>query len=403
MNIKIIVFIQSIILFSFLLVFINNNEIKKNTTSSSNNNTVDISSNKILLGSGNITNCNPEEYGVTIEQLKILGIADEIGERHDADAHLSAAKYSCVTRGYGFDCNGFICKCTINNKDQCETYAREIIDPVFYDISTVNDNKNSTYIYWDSDNNKCIETIKQISSPYMCDKEHLECTNRGTEEESCATSIKSLDDDARDFSFEFVPPKLQCFDTPFFSYCKPLTRPSCRSEPAYCSRKGLDYREVNGVGQCYVSGGQEIAELIFGQDLTRCTRTGDLDCILKSVNIPMMIADIICAKAFNMDGGCGIPRLLPSVAEIVNFFENVGNGIADGFEKLAEYMVEGFEKGIEATKDFFVDMGFTIGEAFEQAWGSSIDFLEDIAVDVKDFFITAADFTVDVVSKLGCA
>jgi hypothetical protein len=397
MNIKIIVFILSIILFSFLLVFINNpkNEIKKNTTSSVNN-TIDISSNKMLLGSENITNCNIEEYGITMEQLKNLVVGKIINI--DTTAHESAAKYSCVTRGYGFDCNGFICKCTINNKDQCETYAREIIDPVFYDISTVNDNKNSTYIYWDNENKKCIKTIKQISSPYMCDKEHLECT----EKESCAQSIKSIDDDAQDFSFEFVPPKLQCFESPFFSYCKPLTKASCRTEPGYCSRKGLDYREVNGVGQCYVSGGQEIAELIFGQDLTRCTRSGDLDCILKSVNIPMMIADIICAKAFNMDGGCGIPRLLPSVAEIVNFFENVGNGIADGFEKLAEYITEGFEKGIEATKDFFVDMGFTIGEAFEQAWGSSIDFLEDIAVDVKDFFITAADFTVDVVSKLGC-
>ena len=338
---------------------------------------------------------------LTAKVLKIYSTASSLTKEEqqklkngEFEAHRNAAIETCLNKGYGFDCSGYSCSCTIDTEYACNNYISNLNSKLNNpNISEEEKEEITSKIrYWDSNVNRCIETIKTINSG-VCE------------------TIQSLDKNRNpNHIFTWNKPKLaNCSDT----RCDTVEiMPTCVIPDGYCNSRGMDQDYPDNAydsGDCYVSSTQYWIEQFVGEEVVRCARTGDLDCIFKSLNISMALADAYCAKVLGMKGGCGFPKMLPSLDEawrmiqnpweIPKFFVNAFVGTLEVGIKILEATLDklGFPVGtilsdtFSTIRDFFSDGFISSFDIFEVAW----DYVEDIPDIVGGGFETAGTWTYD--------
>jgi hypothetical protein len=299
-------------------------------------------------------NCLASLNNITIPQLIKLSKSNVLATR-------AAIKYSCVKRGYDFECeNGIRCWCYIADEIQCDNYRRELSNPNYYTPQEIEDNKLYK-IYWDNNKKKCIKALDQADEKF-CD----------TLYDSTEAKVKY----PSKVKFPFKRGDLDCND----DYCDIVTRSTCLITEEYCDDKGLDF---DG-NDCRVSDAQKVGEWILGEDFIRCAKSGNADCAIDAINFPMAIADIICVHVSKKDGGCGFPGFVESWKELINY--------------IGPHIQEAFEKGWEKTRDWFQNAAFDIKDWFE---GDFVDFwTEDIPNYAVQFFNGIANDFKDAGNKI---
>jgi hypothetical protein len=292
---------------------------------------------------------------LTISQLLNL-------KKKESQANFIAQKHACIRRGYGYNCKDDICKCTINNEEQCNIYKNELLQREYYYSPQDISNNKDLIVYWDVVMNKCI-----VYSNYEYDLESEEPKLK----KLCST-IQELDRDNK-YNFEYVKPSITCKYTEIcdqniskacVSPC-PITKlPSCKIPSSYCSSRGMDHTDINN-GDCYVSDLQAFFENnILGPDTIRCAKSGDYECMFKAIDPIQLVADIICKYAGGSENGCGF---------MSSPFGYLGKGLTIAIPAV----VDAFEKGWDATRNFFEN---TVGDWFTD---DVANFFTD---DVPEFF-----------------
>ena len=284
--------------------------------------------------------CLASLNNVTIPQLIKLSKSNKL-------AYLNASKYSCVKRGYDFECDGLKCWCNIADETQCDNYRRERSNPNYYTPEEIMEYNKVFKIYWDNDKKKCIQVVRTADEEF--------CDNLYNDTEAKAKYPSQV-------KFPFKRADLDCND----QYCEMINRSTCLITKEYCDDKGLDF---DG-NDCRLSTEQKIGEWILGEDFIRCAKSGNADCAIDAINFPMAIADIICVHVAKKDGGCGFPGFVESWKELINY--------------IGPHIQEAFEKGWEKTRDWFQNAAFDIKDWFE---GDFVDFwTEDIPNFAVQFF-----------------
>lgn len=303
---------------------------------------------------------------LTIRQL-------DAARDRETNATVAAIKYACVKRGYDFSCESLNCECIITNEEQCRNYAQELLNPRYYSEKDISSNTWDYNVFWDNKESKCIKVLMAVDTGACRTLNEIEKTGKFNEQNT---------------TFPFVRADLSCNNY----YCDILRKSTCIIPKEYCSAKGMDYNPSN-YGDCYVSKGQEIAEFVLGQEFMRCAKAGNVDCVIDSINPISAIADVICNKAYGMEGGCGIPGFTESWVEIYNW--------------AGPPVQQAFEKGWEATRDWFEGAAGDVADWFEEDfvefWTEDIPnfangVFDDIASSFKDFGNTVYD---DVLVPIG--
>lgn len=304
----------------------------------------------------------------------------------EQNAHKAAQAKFCLDQNYGFDCSGALCKCIIDTQEACNSYRNKELAKLSDPNISEEDSKtiSSKLIYWDNDQQRCIETLKAMNSD-VCDL------------------IQKVDKKRDpDHIFSFKPPKLKnCTDY----RCEVDSPPTCIIPDGYCKSRGMDHRDpINPYdsGDCYVNGAQYWAEQFLGEETVRCFRTGDFDCIAKSFNLPLAAADAFCSKVLDMEGGCGLPQFIPSANDLLNFVKNP-------FE-IPKFMLNTFvgtlSAGVNVVEGILNKLGFPVGTALSDTFNSVKEWVSDIlqpAFDIfnsiSNAFVDARDFIVDGVQE----
>lgn len=285
----------------------------------------------------------------------------------EINAHQIGQAKMCLDKGYGYSCHEWNCKCIVDTKEACDIYITNMLAKLNDPLMSEEDKEsiNKKMIYWDSDVNKCIDTIKATNSD-IC------------------TTIQNLDKKRDpDYIFNFVPAKLKnCND----NRCEIDKNPTCVIPDGYCESRGLDHdypNDPNDSGDCYVNDAQYWAEQFLSEDFVRCTRTGDLDCVVKSVNISMALQDAFCSKALGMEGGCGFPQMIPSAKEM---WAMVQNPLLIGKFYL-NYVVGSMETSVKVIENILNKLGIPVGTTLSDAFSSAKDFVSDVASEISDIFL----------------
>lgn len=275
----------------------------------------------------------------------------------ETNANVAAIKYACVKRGYDFSCDSLNCKCIITNEEQCSNYAQELLNPIYYSEKDISDYRWNYNVFWDNKQSKCIKVLTAVDIGACNTLNEIERTGKFNEQ---------------NITFPFVRADLSCNN----DYCDILRKSTCIIPREYCSAKGMEYDSSN-YGNCYISKGQEIGEFILGQEFMRCAKAGNVDCVIDSINPISAIADVICNKKYGMERGCGIPGFTESFVELYNW--------------TGPYVQQAFEKGWEATRDWFEgaagDVADWFKEDFVEFWTEDIpNFAEGFFSNIEDSF-----------------
>ena len=154
--------------------------------------------------------------------------------RLDVDAHSFAYKGWCEITGntYDIDYTTGDVKCSMN-QDSCLNGQNLVYktDPTTGEVSM--DIIKSDYREWH--NGQCIKTYPLTNN--MC----------------------------KSYNLTYFPGNINCDKD---GVCTAAQNPSCYLTSDYCSEQGADF-DGSGLGDCYISTVQEIAEVIFGKTYTR--------------------------------------------------------------------------------------------------------------------------------------
>lgn len=362
----------------------------------------------------------------------------------------------CISRNMGYICNTNSCDCLVNNEQICNTIKQNKITE---ETEGKTDEKPNTQIYWDPHvwiNNPnemprhqggCISTIRALGEGLV---EQIE---EADSKKGYSWAYEAGDIDTK---FRWVEPYIKCNNlSSGEGNCEVIRNANVNVPSSYCSEEFVDYAldkwcDVSGqtftfpvqipfqlpekipikipynipscesylsslnpeltgnkrdveVGYCYVNRAQKIFEDIFGEGLIRAIRGGDFGYLMQKINPVFALADIFCAKVLGKKGGCGIPKIFPSLQDLIWLAKN----FVKVFSMIGDAIKGAFDKGIKAIAQFATDIGERIGDFLQGALNAAIDFIKGIGSAIGDFFVDIADkvsdFFNDVGDALGCS
>jgi hypothetical protein len=332
----------------------------------------------------------------------------------------------------GYICSTNSCDCLINNKEICDTIKQ---NKIVQETAGKSDEKPNTQIYWDPHvwiNNPnemprhqggCISTIRALGEGLV---EQIE---EADSKKGYSWAYEAGDVDTK---FKWVEPYIKCNNLTFGEgNCEIIRNHNVNVPSSYCSEEFVDYSsdswcDVSGqtfgvpcndidsniymgnkrnvtAGYCYVNSTQKVFEDIFGEGLVRAIRGGDFGYLVQKINPINALADVFCAKVLGKKGGCGFPKIFPSLQDLIWLAKN----FVKIFSMIGDAIKGAFDKGIKAIAQFATDIGERIGDFLQGALNAAIDFIKGIGSAIGDFFVDiadkVADFFNDVGDALGCS
>jgi hypothetical protein len=331
----------------------------------------------------------------------------------------------CISQNMGYVCQTNSCDCIVNNKQVCDSIENNRTD----------EEKKSNQIYWDPHiwiNNPnempthqggCISTIRALNNGLV---EQIEAADS---KKGYSWAYEAGDVNT---SFKWVQPYLKCNNLkPDEGNCDIIRKQNVNVPSSYCSEEYVDYSSDNwcdvsgqtfempcsnvdsniykgerrpiSVGYCYVNSTQKVFEDIFGEGLIRALRGGDIGYLMQKINPVFALADVFCAKVLGKKGGCGIPKIFPSIQDLIWLAKN----FVRVFSMIGDAIKGAFDKGIKAIAQFATDLGERIGDFLQGALNAALDFIKGLGSAIGSFFTDiadkVADFFNDIGDALGCS
>ena len=180
------------------------------------------------------------------QQRKALQSEDTVDGQLDSDAHVYAHRIWCDHNGFGYDTVSN--KCIIRNKNQCLSKSYKGKRP-----SNPYDANTPPLLVWSNGN--CFES--RGNNNLCVDR----CIPRSETDTSCARNIH--------LGFELIPPDdIEC-DAEGNCASKSGGYDTCDIPKSYCNKRGMDFRKVDGLGDCHLTSAQRVTELVLGTTFTR--------------------------------------------------------------------------------------------------------------------------------------